>query len=313
MKQSMENIELDLTKLSLEEQAKYAKLFAEGSNSLEELLKYFWQNGINSYACCAGHNESIKFGSLMVSSSKPYVFFEVGNLTDTQLENLLVRLSVPSNDLDDIQFDYNFVKDRYTSNRTERTGFVVTFKQNNEENFVKLLTIIKRVMKNLVLRFDVIKDAVDNNKSEINRIKSDDLKDFISSAVELKNVSLSEYQRDSQELKYDRIALNYRNSSQITYSTNDNLKKAYISVVDDKTGEVDVKTLAVGYVTEFANGKFYTTTDGFDCIEVSAHNAKNMKHFVEDKKLNKFSENYTRCSFEEVFEELNLRNSTIEI
>lgn len=60
-----------ITKLDLKTKQECAKEYAEGDSSLENLLLYLWANGIDTYACCAGHKEK---------NWEPYIFFEISKI-----------------------------------------------------------------------------------------------------------------------------------------------------------------------------------------------------------------------------------------
>ena len=53
-------IKLEIAKLTKDEKNIMAEEFAEGSMALKRLLLKMWNNGIETYACCAGHDKIIK-------------------------------------------------------------------------------------------------------------------------------------------------------------------------------------------------------------------------------------------------------------
>ena len=52
-------------------QEEYAKVFAEGSEALEDLLLYLWSKGINTRGCCVGHPANEKH-----AEGEAYIYFE---------------------------------------------------------------------------------------------------------------------------------------------------------------------------------------------------------------------------------------------
>ena len=94
------NVLEDLTKLSPEEQEKYAEEFCEGNAELKKLLLKLWKSGIQTYACCVGHNaEEASQGN----ESKPYIFFDVRTLSEDQQRKLFKNIMMISKNLNAIE------------------------------------------------------------------------------------------------------------------------------------------------------------------------------------------------------------------
>ena len=81
---------LDYTKMSSQEQIKYATAFAEGSDALKNILLLLWRNGINTYSSCAGHPDQ---GPL----DCPYIALNTKDMTNKQIQTVLsIALYMPS-------------------------------------------------------------------------------------------------------------------------------------------------------------------------------------------------------------------------
>lgn len=309
---TMKNVELNMTILNGEEQEKYAEQFSEGSPALKKLLLYLWQNDINTFACCAGHSGDTKLGSFLMASNKPYIFFDVQNLNDGQFENLLVRLSAPQNIGDKMRFDYLVSHDYYGQSEKERTALTLYFKTINEENFEYLLRNIKAVKDNRIMKFDLIKDELDREYVKwtyaCTNLTSNNVRDFIDSAVRLKNISMEDYMDCNDDIKYSSVTMKYTNSLQASYETSDNLIKNNISIIDENTGLVQISTLVKGYATKMPDGKWCTTTDGKDCVELSIDEANNMPKYNKENKYNIPQTKFSQEKFEPVLSEIETYN-----
>ena len=90
---TISNIVEDLTQFSRRKKEENANLFCEGNEHLKKLLLKLWDNGIQTYACCAGHKdeENLNNDCYMVSNN-PYIYFEIKNLTEMQQQKLYNHL-----------------------------------------------------------------------------------------------------------------------------------------------------------------------------------------------------------------------------
>lgn len=94
----MRNVEVncikDCASLSKLQKEIYAARFSEGSSSLEQLLLLMWEKGINTYACCVGHEESkTKNGAFNIYfKNEPYLYFDITNIRSDLLTKLLSKM-----------------------------------------------------------------------------------------------------------------------------------------------------------------------------------------------------------------------------
>ena len=82
---NMEEIRLnqnDLCKDDKDIKVKNAKEFSEGSKALEEFLLYLWDNNINTFGCCKGHEYYIDSNGKKKPGNNPYVFLDYKNIDD---------------------------------------------------------------------------------------------------------------------------------------------------------------------------------------------------------------------------------------
>ena len=89
----------DMSKLSEKEMVTKAMEFSEGNRELLELLLCLWKNNINTYACCAGHEEETVYqgdGYSCIPDVNPYLMFEARNIDDQKLTDIMKFLMLNS-------------------------------------------------------------------------------------------------------------------------------------------------------------------------------------------------------------------------
>lgn len=99
--------ERDMSAISDAEKKQKAREFAEGNAGLEELLLFLWNNNVNTYACCGGHqsNRIVDESGAVVGEnsysingvtveldSSPYILVDIQNISDVQLKTILTML-----------------------------------------------------------------------------------------------------------------------------------------------------------------------------------------------------------------------------
>ena len=94
MNNQVELDERDMYSISDEEKKQKAKEFAEGNVWLEELLLFLWNHNATTYACCCGHKGEIVEidGEVFEDESNPYVLIGIENMSDAELETILGML-----------------------------------------------------------------------------------------------------------------------------------------------------------------------------------------------------------------------------
>lgn len=117
-----------------EEKLKYSKLFAEGSQELENLLLILWNQGIDTIACCTGHKEN----ECCEYEHEPYFSLSIKGLEDLRLKKILSKLYELK--AKNIVSSISVTVDLYTK-AIERHILTVHFNKINDNNFALLSKI----------------------------------------------------------------------------------------------------------------------------------------------------------------------------
>ena len=174
------NVELDkrdLSKVQVNEQEKLATEFSEGSENMKNLLLFLWDNGINTFACCGGHDEIEvevdEDGSKFYDDNRPYVTFDMKALSDSRFKNILRGLcKIPEvAELSVINDHY----ERYGLDPRKQMVLVFAEPASTTENVIRLF-------------YDVLHTDKQIDASHL----SEPDKDFIDFAVLLKNVAVDD-------------------------------------------------------------------------------------------------------------------------
>ena len=102
----------DLTHLSEKEMDEQAEIFSESSPALKETLKVLWSNGIQTIACCSGHE----------GQGYPYIAFYTDNLSEAQVRKILTEICSSFNEVLDVRIN----KGRVVSNNIREDGEIVS-------------------------------------------------------------------------------------------------------------------------------------------------------------------------------------------
>jgi len=279
---SIKNVVLDMTKLSSSEQEEYAKTFCEGSQDLEELLKYLWSNGINTFASCAGHEQQ-KYADGTTAENYPYILFDTSSFSEQELQNLLRKL-IGLNELRDKKY-LSFQLDAKQSNRYDRhVGFVgpdeydrhaltIRFQDKQRANFKELLKVIESVKNYDNSLLSKLKSKFTERKKAANGFK-----DFVEVASQLNQTQLSQ---SAHEVKYGMVRLSY---------SADGLEQAQRELRPDRTQVLDyvnsllereIIEVAPGYATPLKDGKYVTNCGGI--VELEPNQIEGLKLFVAGK------------------------------
>lgn len=281
-KTSMKNVVLDMTKLSSEEQANYAKTFCEGSKDLERLLKYMWGNGINTYASCAGHEEE-KLSNGMISQNKPYIHFDTSSFSKEELQNLLRKL-IGLNELRDrkyLSFDVTVQafqdwerRDGFVGeDEMERHSITIRFNDMQRENYKELLKILESVRTKENSLLVKLKSKFD----KANKLHTG-WSDFLHVAGELNEVSLS----DGQQSQYESMQVSYTSNGIRQNVRGRRPTDTTSHIYQGKSGQ-EVLEVAKGYYTKTGDNK-YLTPFGGNVIELEADEIQGLKPFTADQK-----------------------------
>lgn len=276
----MENVVLDMTTLSKQEQQNYAKKFCEGSKQLEELLKYLWSNGINTFASCAGHNEE-KLANGMVSQNNPYIHFDTSSFTQEELQNLLRKL-IGLNELRDrkyLTFDVkaqSFTEDERRKgfvgeNEKERHSITIRFLDKKRENYKELLKVVESVKNKKNSLLVKLKSRFDKtNKLHIG------WNNFLQVATELNELSLNDNQQ------YELLQVSYTQNG-IRQNVRGKRPNSTTSHIYQGQDEQEVLEVSKGYYTKTKDNK-YLTLFGGSVIELEADEIQGLKPFTADQK-----------------------------
>ena len=80
---------LNLEKMTDKEKTSLAEEFAEGSVALKNLLLTFWNQNLETSACCKGHNKTRNAKRFYL---RPYISFPIDKLSNEELEWFLKKL-----------------------------------------------------------------------------------------------------------------------------------------------------------------------------------------------------------------------------
>lgn len=187
-------VPMSLEEMSEEEIDQAMHVWAEGSESLEKVLKESYKNGLLSHACCAGGPEP--------HAMFPYIAFNLHNEKSRKIAIYLTEKLIES-ELDcKIDFYHNFLLNEAMPNdypTRDIIGFdIQILMQNREEVFGKMLEILKEIEK---VDLDKIELPIDEDKIPKQKFKSEQL---VKSAIE---ASIAESIRRGEILTANGIKL----------------------------------------------------------------------------------------------------------
>ncbi len=296
----MGNVIDDLTNCPAEEQGKYAEEFCEGNEDLKKLLLKMWKAGIQTYACCAGHDYAegvLKNGAIL--DTNPYIYFDVKSLDEKQQKKLYKNLMMISKNLGLVeQFD---------------------LKLDNNMDFVK--HGLKINLKNDTTSYKVLNDLFDSvlqkegliekaKKFLIKRDENDGLTqeelDFVNSMVELNGFKFEEYINNSTKTSPDEkiadIRLVYERGRRMKVEINDAVKEKIYYEGDDKI--VFYCPVAEGMFTKDPHipDLYYTIKDG-KVVELNGLALGGLKEYKSEREWKK-TEQYKAERFDDIKSEI---------
>ena len=308
---SMGNVVEDLTKLSDAKKEEMATLFSEGNEDLKKLLLTMWNNGIQTYACCAGHDKSEKHNvGGLYENVDPYIYFDVKNLNEKQQKKLYKLLIVAGNTLKVIK-EINFTMDQYMG--FEKHGMII--RPSNDPNVYAVLNDIfndalkKESVVEKVKKFLVKKDKDFQYMQEEN--------EFITAVIDLNKFSLKDYSEATasccNEEKISSIGLEYQIGNGAFFSMRDGVESHvccedngdynYWFVVAENYYTKDIYRYDVYYTYE--NGQQKTLTES---------QLENLQEYVEERKFNratKLNERTYKSAMSKIQQVLNSNNLNV--
>ena len=200
-----QNVIEDLTKLSDEKKEEMATLFSEGNEDLKKLLIKMWNNGIQTYACCAGHDESeIKASNGPIPSTNPYIYFDVKTLSPEQQYKLFKAIIKSTKNVKLIE-KFSLTLDEYMG--FEKHGLTIRMKKD-KQCYRYLNDMFDNVFKKENI-FDNIKKLLFGENSAL----SIEEKDFLDSMMQVNGLSLNEYSKKADKFskteRIERLEINY--------------------------------------------------------------------------------------------------------
>ena len=232
------------------ELSQMAKDFAEGSEELESVLLYLWQNKIETIACCAGHEKN---------HNCPYVFFNVDKIDSKRLKNLLIDLSAS-----DFVCERTYARD--FNYRPETLQIQLTHENRESDNarVAQLLGVLKRAFTS---------QENDRYYKEQYKALSEDAKKFIEDVMILRQMQLSKINLSSYRQYYKYLPsnieissyeINYRNEKSPRFQDFGSLD--YSNGFNNKYGEIEsgfVSRLTACYIIPWES-KGGTTCEYYD-------------------------------------------------
>ncbi len=308
---SMGNIVEDFSKLTDEKKEEMATLFSEGNEDLKNLLLTMWNNGIQTYACCAGHDKSeAKTVGGMVESVNPYIYFDVKNLSEKQQLKLYKSLIIAGKMLRVIG-KIEFRLDQYMG--FEKHGLTLRL-FNDPRVFALLNDIFNEVLKKesvveKVKRFLVKKDK--------NFQFMEDENDFVKAIIDLNKFSLKDYSDSTavscNEDKISFVELEYQIGKGVFFSMRDGVES---HVCCEDNGDSNYWfAIAENYYTQdpYKYDVYYTYENGQQKT-LTASQLGCLQEYTEDRKFNystRFNERVYNITMSKIQEVLNSNNLNV--
>ncbi|MFQ6724488.1 MAG: hypothetical protein ACLRFE_04085 [Clostridia bacterium] len=270
----------DMTKASRLKQLKYAKVFSEGSEDLKQLLMYMWNNDINTFSTCAGHEPSRFYG--IVAKNYPYILFDISNFSNQELRMLLVMLlalnQLYESNCYEIDIDIRAIDEYERKNKLvhqqmyERHALKIAIHDYDRKKFSELLNVIEAVKNHDHKMIEQLKQKLDNNGKSIDKFS-----DFVNVATEINNSKVANNPYYSRfELEYD----DNRVWQRATVTRPENTEQVLFK---NSKGKCEILEVAKGYATLTSAGTYVIVVDN-GLIELSNEEIEGFKIFDFDKK-----------------------------
>ena len=266
-----ELVKLNLESLTAEEKINYAEEFSEGSSALKKLLLKMWDNGIETYACCAGHGERV------VS----YIFFSVEKFLNLNIKSFITKIIACA-----INYDFNFLfsNDYMYDIFFPRRGlsFASYSKECGGENFFMIID-------------EILFGGNDDKKCNLSKQHSE----IVNSVIKLYEIDMLKYlsfSKKSSNCQISTISICLDNKELNLIRCYNNMKRKSIELCN-RSGKKIRYMLAEGFYRKI-NGKYYTYKNN-EFIELCENDLKNYKKYKIYKKYN-HTTNFTVDKFNNI-------------
>ena len=251
------SIKMDLKRMTKQQKYKFAESFCEGSIELKNLLLKMWDNGIETYGCCIGHDNGLK----------PYLFFETKNFKSEKLKTLLLTAM---HYCKKEYIDISISKDYYFGQEFERQG--ISFYCNiNKISVNEFFNMIDKL----------VFDCDDISICKLSKYENE----IINATMNLYAKNLTNYLKSSRKSPACQIGgVNiYVDKGSCSLRVINNMQCKSFKILDTK-GQTKRYLLAEGFYRK-VDGKYYTVKDD-KLLELNSNSLKNYIAFKKYKKYN---------------------------
>lgn len=292
-------VEDDFTKASQDKKEEFATLFSEGNKDLKHVLLTMWNNGIQTYACCAGHKKSeLTNDGGLLETGDPYIFFEVSSLTDTQLKNFVhtLMLLCKASIVKQAKLDIDKMED------VERHGMTIRF-YHKKDCYKILNDAICKTLKiqNENLHLKKIKQKLKEKEGETEISQS--TLNFIEDFAALNAIEMTEYissAKKTEDNYFAKLGLGFSKKMGKYMQTWGGRQGCLFS---NKYGEDEYFiNVAEGLFSPdpIQEGVYYTLRNG-EAVKLTKDQLDGLKEYSDAEMLN-FTEKYSSGTFSNVLE-----------
>ena len=295
---SMGNVVEDLTTLSRKKQEEYATTFCEGDENLKKLLLKMWENKIQTYACCAGHDPATIENGKFLTPNNPYIYFEVSSLSEKQQQKLYKNLIMIAKNLGSIE-KFELILDNYMD--FEKHGLTIRMR-NSEYSYRVLNDLFDDVFKKESVLDSVKKFFIKRNAND--KLSEDELQ-FVESLIEMNNINFTEYLESAKDFKAEdkikELTLEFDRNRGKFFRVGDGVHTS-ISVVNNEMGSYWFQVAEGMYTSDHNTGDFYTLENG-ELKKLKESELADLKEFTDSRKFN-FSTIYNKGLIKKVNNEI---------
>lgn len=299
------NIIENFLNLPEEKKKEYAEMFSEGDEDLKRLLIKMWNNGIQTYASCAGHDDDM-------GNEDPYIFFDIKTLSEKQQRMFYKILIIACKKLEGFK---RFEVEPDLHMGFERHGLTIRLRKG--KNAYAILNEIFDSVMNTSLSKN-LKEFFEQNNFEAKFTEKE--KKFVDSLIQLNSISLDELSlaKTSPEQKIKEFMLEYEDENNMFMSIIDGINISWFEF-----GRYSTLDVAEGYYTEykyrkytytFKNGEFvenddeeyeslYYTLKNGEAVLLDKNELGGLKNIVEDRIFN-FKSKFDYEKFNEIKAEI---------
>lgn len=298
---TISNIVEDLTQFSRRKKEENANLFCEGNEHLKKLLLKLWDNGIQTYACCAGHKdeENLNNDCYMVSNN-PYIYFEIKNLTEMQQQKLYNHLIMNCKKLGVVS---SFQLSIDNNMGFEKHGLSIHLKY--DKDCFKILNDIFEDVFNEKTIFNKLKKLLKSEQKQ-ESLTAEEL-EFIDSLLLINSIEFMNYSSSvksfSKDEKVERISLDYLSDSKPVLTVNDGIQSASC-VVKNSIGNYSIEIAEGMYTQDPYQPDIFYTLDNKQAKQLNLTDLLELKKFNNDRKLN-FSKDFKKKDLNRILYHIN--------